>query len=50
MIRQKDLTARLAALVADQERLLEIIRKEKAELVRMHKATFSTSLTSIQSR
>ena len=28
-------TVRLAALIEDQERLLELVRKEKAELVRM---------------
>jgi hypothetical protein len=29
------LNARLAALIADQKRLLEVIRKEQAELVRV---------------
>jgi hypothetical protein len=28
-------TARLTALIADQERLLEVIHREKTELVRM---------------
>jgi hypothetical protein len=30
-----DSTNRLAKLIEDQERLLEIVRREKAELVRM---------------
>ena len=31
-------TVRLAALIEDQERLLELVRKEKAELVRMDRS------------
>ena len=30
--------ARLAALIEDQERLLEVVRKEKAELIRMDRS------------
>jgi archaellum biogenesis protein FlaJ (TadC family) len=36
-----DLTARLAAVIEDQERLFEFIRKEKAELVRMDRLHFA---------
>ena len=31
------LTARLDALIADQERLFEVVRKEKIELIRMER-------------
>jgi hypothetical protein len=43
-------TARLVALLKDQERLLEVIRKEKPELVRSDPPAPSTLPPAIQSR
>jgi hypothetical protein len=42
---QDDVAARLAALITDQERLLEIIRKEKTEWVHVGRSISAESLT-----
>lgn len=39
----KTSTARLAALLADQQRLLEVIRREKTELVRVDRPVSAKS-------